>query len=238
MSDLSSLPEPRGVVSLDVGPYLLDAPRAADVDAVAAAFEDADIALWNPGRRSSGVGSHDRAKLWIADRAAWSADHASWVVRDIDGSMIGQVSLHHLDNDHGGGEIGYWLTPRGRGRGIATLAVLAATRYAFDRLECARVELFHATGNDASCRVALRCGYLLEGTARQSYVYGDGLRHDEHLHARLATDPEPVVSSGRDTGTDAQPDQAERIRHASVTSSSSRSVSTRSSRSITNGHPS
>jgi hypothetical protein len=23
---------------------------------------------------------------------------------------------------------------------------------------------------------------------RQSFVYGDGLRHDEHLHGRLATD--------------------------------------------------
>ena len=48
--------------------------------------------------------------------------------------------------------------------------------------------------NEASCRLALRCGYLLEGTARQSYVYGDGLRHDEHLHGRLAADAvEPVA---------------------------------------------
>ena len=47
--------------------------------------------------------------------------------------------------------------------------------------------------NDPSCRLALRCGYLVEGTARQSFVYGDGLRHDEHLHARLATDDVPVV---------------------------------------------
>jgi len=33
-----------------------------------------------------------------------------------------------------------------------------------------------------------RRGYLIEGTARQSFIYGDGLRHDEHLHARLASD--------------------------------------------------
>lgn len=31
-------------------------------------------------------------------------------------------------------------------------------------------------------------GFLLEGTLRESYRYADGRFHDEHLHARLATD--------------------------------------------------
>jgi hypothetical protein len=39
--------------------------------------------------------------------------------------------------------------------------------------------------------VALKAGYPVEGTLRQSYIYGDGRRYDEHLHARLASDPEP-----------------------------------------------
>ncbi|MDQ1615779.1 MAG: hypothetical protein QOJ60_1718, partial [Actinomycetota bacterium] len=51
-----------------------------------------------------------------------------------------------------------------------------------------RVELYHAVANPASCRVAEKVGFRHEGTLRQSYVYGDGTRHDEHLHARLAGD--------------------------------------------------
>jgi RimJ/RimL family protein N-acetyltransferase len=182
-------------VPLSFGRYLLDAPLASDVDDVEAALLDPDIALWNPAAsRHPGVSSRDRARLWISDRAAWGADHASWVVRDADGRVVGAVSLHHLDREMATGEIGYWLTAAGRGRGIGLAAVVTATRYAFDALELARVELFHAVENDPSCRLATAAGYLVEGTSRQSFVYGDGLRHDEHLHARLATDPEPAIT--------------------------------------------
>jgi RimJ/RimL family protein N-acetyltransferase len=179
---------------LRIGPYRLDIPTTRDLDDVVAAFEDAEIALWNPSVRRPGSTLRDRAKLWIADRSEWTSDHASWVVRDVDGTLVGQVSLHHIDTEGGTAEVGYWLTPQGRGRGLGTAAVAAATTYAFDIRELARVELFHAVENEASCRLALRCGFLHEGISRQSYVYGDGLRHDEHLHARLATDPAPVLS--------------------------------------------
>jgi RimJ/RimL family protein N-acetyltransferase len=127
----------------------------------------------------------------------WAPDHCSWVVRDPSGRLVGQVSIHSMDEEIGTGEIGYWLTPSGRGRGVGAAAVDAATRYAFETLGLVRIELFHAVENGPSCRLAARCGYLLEGTARQSFIYGDRLRHDEHLHARLATDDVHRVSIGR-----------------------------------------
>ena len=185
-------PSGRAPVVLEVGSYLLDVATASDVDHVEAAFLDPEIALWNPGPRRPGLTVRERAKLWVADRAVWTDDHASWVIRDRDATVIGQVSLHQIDVHNAAAEVGYWLTPHGRGRGIGSAALITATRFAFDSLGLARVELFHAVQNDASCRLALRAGYLVEGTARQSFVYGDGLRHDEHLHARLATDPEPA----------------------------------------------
>lgn len=185
---------PIAPVPLRFGTFLLDAATSDDAEAVTAAFADPDVALWNPGPRVVGLTSDERAARWIAVRSAWSAAHCSWVVRDSDGLLVGQVSIHAIDAEMGSGEIGYWLTPGGRGRGIGTAAVDTASRFAFDVVGLARLELFHAVENEASCRLALRCGYLLEGTARQSYVYGDGLRHDEHLHGRLASDAvEPVA---------------------------------------------
>jgi RimJ/RimL family protein N-acetyltransferase len=181
-------------VAIPFGRYLLDLPVASDLDDVEAALSDPDIALWNPAAHRPGVVARDRARLWIGDRAAWADDHASWVVRDLDGHIVGAVSVHHLDHAMGTGEIGYWLTRAGRGRGLGLAAVVLATRFGFDVLELARIELYHAVENTASCRLALAAGYLHEGVARQSFVYGDGLRHDEHLHARLATDPEPDVT--------------------------------------------
>ena len=46
----------------------------------------------------------------------------------------------------------------------------------------------HAVANPASCRVAEKAGFRLEGVLAQSHRYGDGVYHDEHLHARLAVE--------------------------------------------------
>ena len=183
-------------VPLSFGGYVLDVATPDDVDDVIAAFADPDIARWNPGARRPGSTERERASLWVADRLSWSPDHCSWVVRDPSGRLVGQVSIHSMDEEVGTGEIGYWLAPSGRGRGVGAAAVDAATRYAFDEVGLARVELFHAVENEPSCRLATRCGYLYEGTARQSFIYGDHRRHDEHLHARLATDEVAPVRLG------------------------------------------
>ena len=181
-------------VILRFGPYRLDGVRDSDIDAVAAALTDPDVAQWNPGPSRPGTPAHERARLWVVERATWTADHASWGIRDIDDVLIGQVSIHQIDAQMHAADIGYWMTPAGRGRGIATAAVDTATRFGFEVLGLARLQLFHALDNPASCRVAIKCGYLVEGTTRQSFVYGDGLRHDEHIHARLLTDPPPGVA--------------------------------------------
>ena len=68
----------------------------------------------------------------------------------------------------------------------------AATRFAFEALGLNRVELFHAVDNPSSCGVATGAGFALEGVARQAYRYGDGVLHDDHMHARLANDPPPL----------------------------------------------
>ena len=54
----------------------------------------------------------------------------------------------------------------------------------FEHVGLHRIELHHATGNAASCRVADKAGYALEGTMRQRTLHADGW-HDMHLHARL-----------------------------------------------------
>jgi RimJ/RimL family protein N-acetyltransferase len=188
---------PTTPVPLPFGRYLLDAVRTSDVDAVAAALVEPDVALWNPGASRPASSARERAEIWVGQRATWAADHASWAVRDVDGALVGQVSIHQIDTVLRSAEIGYWLAPAGRGRGLGTAAVATTTRYGFKVLGLVRIELFHAVDNGPSCRLATRCGYVLEGTTRQSFVYGDGRRHDEHLHARLASDPAPELPLAR-----------------------------------------
>jgi RimJ/RimL family protein N-acetyltransferase len=188
---------PTTPVPLPFGRYLLDAVRTSDVDAVAAALVEPDVALWNPGASRPASSARERAEIWVGQRATWAADHASWAVRDVDGALVGQVSIHQIDTVLRSAEIGYWLAPAGRGRGRGPAPHAPAPPPPVKVLGLVRIELFHAVDNGPSCRLATRCGYVLEGTTRQSFVYGDGRRHDEHLHARLASDPAPELPLAR-----------------------------------------
>ncbi|MEU1602671.1 GNAT family N-acetyltransferase [Micromonospora matsumotoense] len=166
-------------------PGLLLRPwRAADAPAVLAALVDPHIVRWN----GQGVGDLAQAAGWIARRADRSdGSHVSLAVTgDTDGVLLGGVSVHQIRD--GNAAVGYWTAGPARGRGVAAGALRALTGWAFTHLGLHRIELCHAVANPASCRVATRAGYRLEGTLRESHRYGDGHRHDEHLHARLITD--------------------------------------------------
>lgn len=47
-------------------------------------------------------------------------------------------------------------------------------------------QMLHSTLNPASCRVAEKAGFALEGTRREAALHADG-HHDMHLHARIDT---------------------------------------------------
>ncbi|MER5862480.1 GNAT family protein [Kitasatospora sp. NPDC002040] len=158
--------------------------RARELAALAA---DPAISLWNP----LPIRTVAHAERWLAGRVSgWErGDLASFALLtpDFDG-LLGSVTVRWVDRGDALAMIGYWLVPDARGRGLATRGLEAATRWAFTTADARRIELGHAVGNTASCRVAGRAGYLLEGTLRQSHCFGDGNYHDEHLHARLASD--------------------------------------------------
>jgi RimJ/RimL family protein N-acetyltransferase len=169
---------------------VLRPPLVTDAAGAWETLSDADTRRWNPARSVVDLAS---AARWCADLADWSGgDHASWSVVDRDTqAFLGLVSVHSINPSQADAEIGYRVSPTARGRGVAVEAVIAATAWAFENLSLVRIELAHAVANPASCVVALRAGYPVEGLLRASFVYGDGQRYDEHLHARLASDPPP-----------------------------------------------
>ncbi len=175
---------------------VLRAFERVDEPDLVAAFADPAITTWNPGPPEGPL-------EFMRERNDWSAGtHVSWAVSEVAagpegvGRLLGSVSLHKIDRDQGDAEVGYWVAPWARRRRLGAAAAAAAAAYAFERLGLHRVHLFHAVENPASCAVARRAGFLLEGTLRQSFRYADGHHHDEHLHARLATDREPFGRAG------------------------------------------
>jgi RimJ/RimL family protein N-acetyltransferase len=108
------------------------------------------------------------------------------------GRLAGNVSLWQIDLERTrSASVGYRTAPWARGQGVATTALLALTGWAFGAVGIERISLPHTVGNDASCRVAEKAGYRLEGVMRGAWREPDGTRLDDHLHARLNTDPSP-----------------------------------------------
>ncbi len=155
----------------------------ADDPALRALFDDPQTRLWNPDPATDLDDWRSRQNDGGTDFAAWA------VAADDDDRFLGTISAFHVDTDQGTAELGYRVLAAERGRGVATAALAAAAHRVVDELGLRRLELFHAVANPASCVVAERAGFRLEGTLRQSYRYGDGQVYDEHLHARLAEDP-------------------------------------------------
>jgi RimJ/RimL family protein N-acetyltransferase len=91
------------------------------------------------------------------------------VVATGDGARLGRVGLG-LDRN-GSAEVGYWMDPAARGRGVATAAVRALCRWAFDSLGLDLIEWRAEVGNAASRRVAEKAGFRLEATLRRRLVH-------------------------------------------------------------------
>lgn len=181
---MAELQPPIEPVEVPAGHATLRPWREDDADAYWAALESPGGRLWHGATMTT----REELAAVLAQRRDWTrGDSASWAL--VDGrDFLGSVSVHQINREQDDGEIGYWIAPAFRGRGLAVLAVEGACQWAFADLGLFRIQLFHAIENTASASVARRAGFTCEGRLRQSHRYGDGLRHDELLWARLAID--------------------------------------------------
>ncbi|GII99710.1 RimJ/RimL family protein N-acetyltransferase [Sediminihabitans luteus] len=168
---------PTGAV-LDLRPWVAD-----DAPAVAAVYDDPAVQRWHV--RSMTL---PEARAWVVARGdLWTTESgAEWAVT-AGGELVGRCGLNYLDLDAGVGTVAYWVAPAARRRGIATAALRAVVRWAFDEAGLQRLVLDHSTHNAASCTVAEGAGFACEGTERASVRHADGW-HDMHRHALLRTD--------------------------------------------------
>jgi RimJ/RimL family protein N-acetyltransferase len=101
------------------------------------------------------------------------------------GGFLGLAFAPSIEREAATAELGYVVAPEARGRGVATEALRLLTDWALAE-GMARLELQISVENQASKKVAVRCGYELEGILRSAYVK-PGLREDTELWSRLAS---------------------------------------------------
>ncbi len=170
---------PEGIRTGDV---VLRVPSVDDVDAILPAFTDPET------REAGNLPAFDREALADSIRELPSLAESGRLLplAAVDaetGQVVGGGMLHHLDAERRIVEIGYWVFPPARGRGLGTRIARSLAEHAFS-LGVERVAAYVNVGNTASERVLERAGFTREGVVRSMPV-PDGRRIDKTLFSLL-----------------------------------------------------
>ncbi|WP_307813887.1 GNAT family N-acetyltransferase [Streptomyces sp. N35] len=175
---LAARPQP----ALPCDDLLLRPWEAGDAPAFLSAYQDETIRRWHTRRPSCEA---DALEWFDTYRRDWATERGGhWAVEGVTGEVLGRIALRGWDFDDGLADVAYWVVPAARRRGVAARGGPGLSPPGPGRGGFHRLALDHSTHNHASCRVALKSGYDLEGTKRSAAVHDDG-RHDMHLHARI-----------------------------------------------------
>lgn len=173
-----TVPAADGAPALSLRPWGAD-----DAEALALAHQDPVMKRW----LATSIDGVAEARRWIAAQAGGWADGTRYtfaVLGQEDDRLLGHVAVKRKAAGDASAEIGYWTAAAARGRGVATQAARAVTGWALggdhDRL-LTRLELLHAVGNTASCRVAAKCGFTLHA---ELDPYPPQFPQPGHLHVR------------------------------------------------------
>ena len=135
----------------------------------------------------------EELRSWLGDcePRRLAGEELAFVVADIDDdALLGSVSLLRFAWKDRSSEVGYYLAPWARGRGVMTRAVRLLSRWALRELDIARLVIVADIDNQPSIRVAERCGFVREVVVR-SFKARAGERVDGVLLSLLPTDVDP-----------------------------------------------
>lgn len=168
--------------------------QPSDIDSVYDACQDEAIQRWTTVPRPY---TREHADEFVAanDHGAWATGTGTgFAVVDTSGRLLGSVGIVGADPEQRTEELGYWVAPWARGRGVATAALSMLARWCLVERGTERVEWMAEVGNVASRRVAERAGFTIEGV-RRHHLLG-GRRTDvwtgSLLRADLTTDDVPA----------------------------------------------
>jgi len=123
----------------------------------------------------------------FVNHAVWKAAlgvEATWAIADIaTDQLVGNVAVMDMRGvDPTAGEVGYWMHPDARARGLMTEAARLVVNHAFSDkgLDRRRLVLYAAADNAASNGVATTAGFTRFGTQHAAERLGDGSYDDLH----------------------------------------------------------
>ena len=167
--------------------------RETDLDSM----YDAHVNISNRGAYFPlGVLSEPAFRRQFSENGFWQREEGTLLIQTADGETAGQIEFFKPVSYWDAFELSYHLYGDVfAGRGYTTEAVQLLVDYLFATKKQHRIHLVIVPENAASRKVAEKCGFVLEGTARGAF-FNDGRDHDVLLYSLLRTDPRPWHDSG------------------------------------------
>jgi RimJ/RimL family protein N-acetyltransferase len=150
------------------GRVTLRAQQESDVDAHVRAFaEDAELArLLGYEQDETPEGVRRRMRRTYAEPP--ELRQFEFAIADAgDDSFLGALMIHSCDWRHRRAEVGFWVVPSARGRGVLSAALALFLDWAFVDLGLERMEMTALPDNDVVPRIADRFGFVREGVLRK-----------------------------------------------------------------------
>ena len=173
--------------------------RASDAPAVLSACSEPSTQRWiAPLHGYDAAKAHDFVE---GARAKWDArQHLRLCLTDATDAVLGSGDLDDLTFRHGRSELGWWIAPGHRGRGLGVRQARLLVRAGFEVLGLQRLTADIVSPNAASRWAAAGAGFHFESTAQSAWVGTDGARHDMETWRLLASeDPleaQPELTAG------------------------------------------
>ncbi len=156
--------------------------RESDLEALYAIHKD----ISNRGSYfPTAVMSESAFRSKFAETGFWEPDSGILLIVDATDTVVGTIeffaTVPYLDEL----ELSYHIhSTQHTGKGLATKAVRLMSGYLFDQKKNNRIRLVIHPDNLGSRRVAEKCGYVHEGTARGAWFH-QGRNHDVEVFSLL-----------------------------------------------------
>jgi RimJ/RimL family protein N-acetyltransferase len=147
----------------------LRAPGAEDIDPLFALFSDPEVMRYwsrDPMRERGEAIAYMQS---IID-GFMKRELLNWIIADrSDDRMIGTCTIYDLQPQHLRAAVGYALSPRRHGQGLAREAVALAIDWGFHTLQLNRIEADVEPRNRRSSSLLLALGFQHEGVLRERF---------------------------------------------------------------------
>lgn len=172
---LITLGWPRHQPTLAAGPGLCLRPfEARDVDDVHLAHQDEAMLKYVPVPQPYTRAKAERFALGVSAEMWAEESGCTFAIAETDtGRLLGSVGVPFMDHVDREAQVGYWVAPWGRRRGVATAGLRTLSDWLLTEVRAANILLHIEDENVASVAVARAAGYTRLESQVSTELFGE-----------------------------------------------------------------